>query len=437
MLNLFLSHGPNICVRRILLSCLPNGDWQDTDHVYYFVKPIETCGRPRLSADMICKMLQVGLAQALASCKPLVYPRSRWTGADQSLDWMGLLMGVHGLLLPAYLQFVADLQRPGRGPAVTCDAHSSADRGADDPSNVQEQPDEQAGAAWHEINTKHRAAGCMWVQTVDSWLHLVIMRLVMEPLRILLNSFFHIGSDEFEVEQRVRVAKGLKRGAEHVGRTFRIVEAALCRPETGCFDVLHQLFSEAHHWVLLPIRGHTFIVRSLVFRSLSRLGGTLHMYLRSYHKRFPIAMFALLEDPTLAELYSGLPDCVFDSWSLDLKNRYPSFTGDEFRAVLQLAAHLAWTDISAIEARHAAVRRHLNVRSTQTHSFGFGDLSAEWVLQQHRRDRHKQSLKHFLKASSKVPVSAASRSTPISLGSLVTLHRRDCRSPVLSIQRHL
>eukprot|EP00959_Pyramimonas_sp_CCMP1952_P118006 2467367-Pyramimonas_sp.AAC.1 len=45
-------------------------------------------------------------AKALCGASPKIFPRSRWTGSDLTLDALGLLDGIHGLGTAAFTKFV-------------------------------------------------------------------------------------------------------------------------------------------------------------------------------------------------------------------------------------------------------------------------------------------------------------------------------------------
>jgi hypothetical protein len=74
-----------------------------------------------------------------------------------------------------------------------------------------------------------------------------------------------------------------------------------------------------------------------------------------------------------------------------MKALHPDFSGEVFIEKLRLVAFLQFTDISGIEARHAAVRRQLTMRSVQTHVLDIADCSGEYLFQQLktvRKSRH-------------------------------------------------
>ena len=170
-----------------------------------------------------------------------------------------------------------------------------------------------------------------------------------------------------------------------LSRDFRITIAASQRLEKECQRQTAMLLCEAKLWSALPEGCLTVSHRCLVYRMLSRLACCVEELLCSEHRRYPIALFRLLDSPdaaTAADI-KGVPECVLDSFSSDFLGTYPDPTCDEALAVLSSVAALLKLDIAEIECRHAAIRRHLHTR-VQTHVMCFSHLSGMWMSQQSR-----------------------------------------------------
>ena len=97
------SRGRKILARRLLLTLLPNGDWTQPQ-VQMFVP----FGAP-FNQGEADKMVANGLVTALAGQMFELYPRSRWCGADISIDRCGLLESVHQLGSGTYRRFMERL----------------------------------------------------------------------------------------------------------------------------------------------------------------------------------------------------------------------------------------------------------------------------------------------------------------------------------------
>lgn len=192
------------------------------------------------------------------------------------------------------------------------------------------------------------------------------------------------------------------------GRSYRIAVAANCELEEAALTKLAEVWLCSAMWSCMPQASQTFAERCLAFRLLSRVGCTIHMYVRRRHASFPIRLFALLSDESLAATFAELPDCMLDPASLKLRVTYPTLSGPEFKATLTMFARAAWVDIAGIEARHATLRRIIHTRN-QTHTISLQELGSHWVMLQGRR-RKLGVKKHFkCKASYASPADARTR----------------------------
>jgi hypothetical protein len=103
VLQVFVSHGRNCAVRRVLLTVLPRGNWQDTSVVEYYV-PFG----PQAQKDpkAIAITMTDGIVGALAGSRPWTYNESKWTGAELATDDAGIVEACHGLLHRTNVRFM-------------------------------------------------------------------------------------------------------------------------------------------------------------------------------------------------------------------------------------------------------------------------------------------------------------------------------------------
>ena len=85
----------SILKRRVVLEHLLNGDLQRHDAVEFWMPNAEWA-----TPEQVKHVLGEWLVPALLPGLLPPFPRSRWTGADLSLNWCGLLESHHGLLRP-------------------------------------------------------------------------------------------------------------------------------------------------------------------------------------------------------------------------------------------------------------------------------------------------------------------------------------------------
>ena len=275
-----------------------------------------------------------------------------------------------------------DQQAPSLHFDVIADVH-----GAPAPLANEEMLDETLGDAtehglgsgdWARVNSKRRRAGCEWLAT-NPLGQLMLQRLLMEPLRVYLKAQLTRAGSEWEHGQQAQVAAAELRGFATVRtREYRPTLVASGADDNRFHHQVSMLFSVDEMWQTFPPRWKTVGNRSLAFRCLSRMACAQWQMLGSDHLRFPLQMFRLLDDPSLAEEFIRVPDCLLDDWSKSLKSDYPTLSGTEFDVVLATTAIGYMVDISAIEAKHAAIRRTLLAASLQTHQMSAQNLSARW-----------------------------------------------------------
>lgn len=407
VLRLFVSHGPQLAMRRILLALCPNGDWR-SEKVECYV----TVGC-RHSERQLLDHVASGLVAALCASQPSTYPRHRWTGADLATDCLGVMEACHKLLSTTFLRFAAEHESGLRaqlllsaGEGLATEAHNqppllalpSWQPGGDDETvggigaaegmantdaAASTADGQEASAA--QINTVHRRMAATWLESRPLG-RLMLQRIIMEPLRQLQRRQFELAGDDWEQKQRLRALSAQNAGTSSLqARDYRVCVAASGRDEAAFFSQLRLLLREADLWSILPLSCFTVAFRALAFRLISRAGCAIHELLAVPHQRFPFKVFRLLQEPELAPELSGAPACTLDEWSLDLRAAYPSLSGQDFMKHLELVCMMAWKDVSQVEARHATVRRLLMTASLQTMPQEFRDLSAEWCMLQARK----------------------------------------------------
>lgn len=414
VLQLFVSHGTRLATRRLLLTLCPNGDWRNEAVEYYLPARSHDVAK-----DKLCEHLTTGVIAALCSCQPSSYPRHRWTGADLATDSLGIVEACHALLSTTYVRFAAGYEHASRARRVLASGSSNdqpmaqqhgllpalcdgpvpeedigVDEGAadtkpadgkdtDDPTSATEEQ------TWALINAARRRRALEWLRNAPLPA-LMLQRLVMEPLRSLLAKQFAVASQEWEQTQRGKLANALGSGGEvsFADREYRLCLAAKGADEERCFEQLNLLLQAEEMWSILPRTTYTVSFRATAFRLISAAGCGVKQHLDFPHKTFPIRLFGLLADPTLAQELAAVPDCCLDKWSLQMKQLHPGFEGEELLHKLALFAILCWKDISQVEARHATIRRLLAFASLQTHQQKVVDLAVQWLCLQFRRRQH-------------------------------------------------
>ena len=405
VLTLFCAHGRNLAVKKVLLLLCPNGDWR-SEQVQFFL-PLGARAPPR---EAVAEFLCTGVVTALCANHPGIYPHHRWTGADLACDDLGLIESVHCLLSGTYIRFLVLFQQSlagktlaqcALGSAIRDTAHmlmledgggagnlegQSSSGQADDPAapaSIEAGSDESPAAAMARINAANRRAAARWLSQ-SPLADLVLIRLTMEPLRQLLTEQLKVAGDVWEVGQQCRAAQAMAEGRTGVSiRDFRLVLVAKGHFDAKLKGQVAMLWTERHLWATVPEAKYTIAFRSLAFRCIARMSCASMQVLEHQSLCFPTRLFVLLGHPELAPTFDTVPDCVLDSWSLQMRRLHPGFVGEEFQAKLLLCAMVLEGDVSTIEARHASIRRLL-IASSQTNPVEHGHLSAQWLCMQAR-----------------------------------------------------
>lgn len=387
-LDLFVTGGADAARRRMLLWWWCNGDWQDHTSIQHFPG---NRGDHGLSEEDICDQVTTAVMIALVGKAPTTFARHRWTGADISIDELGALQCVHGLLSHAYIAFVVacghkeprswQYMQPRAETASPAGVLEQGDEGQQAQGDHSEsdgeelQPDPQSRdrttqapdlqgqteCDWAAINAKARKEGFCFIKGLPL-ARLMLLRRCVEPFRKLMADHFRMGSEAWEARQRACEAASLSAGGPPPHRQFRVVAAAMHTLEDEFLCQLKELLGEEELWSMLPMEGRNLRFQALAFRLLSRMGCAVHELLYRVHDRFPYRLFLLLEDATLAEVFAEAKECELDSFTSAFLRRFPGEDGlktDEARACLQAIARNLKLDIGEIESKHASLRRLL------------------------------------------------------------------------------
>lgn len=161
LLNMFcpLVPGKGASVyRRRLISALANGDWGKSGCFEHYCN-----GCCRSAEDAEQKILTV-LPNLVARQACPSFPRSRWTRAERTLRWLGLLWAMHNLLAEVYIEWARNCGTKSRPHAAQESAFVSGapplqDMGATVPdAEALVAADNAGGNAADEVETRRRSA---------------------------------------------------------------------------------------------------------------------------------------------------------------------------------------------------------------------------------------------------------------------------------------
>eukprot|EP00959_Pyramimonas_sp_CCMP1952_P453212 9467863-Pyramimonas_sp.AAC.1 len=104
IMQVFVTHGERIAMKRVLLTMCPNGDWRH-ERVEFYKDRFP--GFTNADDAAIIEFVTTGLMTALVATQPSTYPRHRWTGADRAIDELAIVEACHKLLSTTFMRFAA------------------------------------------------------------------------------------------------------------------------------------------------------------------------------------------------------------------------------------------------------------------------------------------------------------------------------------------
>ena len=317
-------------LRRYIISSLLNGRL-DTPQLSHFC--IHGCCA---DAEDTYRAMSTHLVWALL---PGVCPRflkSRWVRYDESLDWCGLLSGIHNLL-PRLVGVITGhphqcvqnsaVQAGGQDwDAVFAEeatvgqhnepAQAEAQQPQPDPDvpdaadDVDAERESQEGFDWKKFMRTKRKQANAWAQS-SPFGRLVIMKQIVHVMLNAMRAFLRISGMAWEKEQQALAADGQRRSYqvceaardEHTQQALAELAACLQKPMPAILpqDVTPQL-------------------RLLRFCAISNASTSLHALLRLPRQGFPYKLFKLpLQEPAA---FLQTRACLFDEFTHRLLERY-------------------------------------------------------------------------------------------------------------------
>eukprot|EP00971_Amphidinium_carterae_P119762 2372506-Amphidinium_carterae.2 len=415
-LRLFGNKTSNLgMVQNMLLLRLCNGDWRKTHTIEHYQRPLDHALDRQTLVDLVCD----GMIVSVAGQRPVTFPQHRWTGADKAVEQIGLLSVIHNVLRPAYERFCVVMSKPDRGASSSSHGEIGGELVADvdvvdqselggaveDMEGQAVLPEEGGQGKSAEEHSKNRRHALVWLRR-EPLAQLMVMRTLLEPIRILLVHQFKICSEEFELEQRSLVANSVMRCAQAglegdegpCPRDWSVTIAAKQEGERLCFEALNAA-SYSPAWGMLPDSALTCAVQCQIFRQLSRLGTCIEQFMSWPHACFPYKLFKLIHMPSAREEILSCPTCLMDEWSKAVVETLRDSSEQHMRQVLIHHCLQLPTSIAHLEARHASIRRSLHTLSTQTWSVRLSYASALHVFQCLRRVQSSPLQKHVLRSS--------------------------------------
>jgi len=403
VLGIFIASGtPSERIRVFVITSLANGDWSDPEFIHHWC--FEGCpcgGNPRRCKFLFC----TAFTSAVLPCAVLEFPRNRWTRGEETVSaaamlmvvnnlgtiafkvWCGLKSSKAGAQHPAALAAAA--QEPEDAALPDGDVMVDGDDGVRDMADglndlMGVPPDEAAGSgsanaeSYREEASRHRRIAGQWIQDGAVLGDLMVMRIMMEPQRQYMSAMLHRGGDEFERARTLSMAKDESVLTHLDPDDYRCLTACTMKLELEFCKSTWSALSTPDVWACLPSAYPTVAKVSRCFQmgSVGLCSVKAMMILR--YRQYPFKTFRILMDDSYIDTVDGDCDKLKDPWTLDLQRVYGRLEGADARAEIMAMVATFVLDTSQIEARHASLRRYLEVRKQQTHSATVEELSAEF-----------------------------------------------------------
>jgi len=287
VLDTFLPDNPESAVVRLILLKAAPGDWRKADRFDIFIPP-------GFTLDMVFEFLETFFINCVAGCAPYIFPRSRWTGADRTCKQVGILLSIHDILRPAFLDWhetwhSADLDLDN--VAISADAQAlmiedAPSAGPAASAEGAETSKKDFKQLLMEANRAHRktARGMLLQPPCSPLKELLALRWSLGPW--IAYRMAEFATNSYEGESK-RWAGVIKDGTPNVqsffqgGRKWPLLDAATGRLDRRFFNQLRKLPGDLS---AVPDNWKTLRYNHLIFRLLTRAGCCLELLRARPHR---------------------------------------------------------------------------------------------------------------------------------------------------------
>ena len=350
--------------RRFIIAWFLNGQLWDKSEVSHYC-PWGCCCSP----EETLRLVSTYLVWAIAPFKCPKFVRSKWTRYDESVDFLGLLGGLHGLLQPTlsemwgsphtrvpiatmttqdhqqqelgwdelFHQEASDRQSKGThddlpdspdvaktkdhyslpNPAHMAPTGQADDHGADQKTGqtvdgVEQLVETATAMTWAEFNHIQKSKAKEWICT-EPYPRLVVIKEIISILMPIMYHFLALAGIKWEKKQEYVASQGHQ-------RSYPVLEACKNDKVHHAMNQLHRMF-----WSRIPAVLENQVsprLRALRFRVISCALCSLHVLLCIPRQSCPYSIFRIL----LGEAHKVLetPQCMQDQFARLILSRYES-----------------------------------------------------------------------------------------------------------------
>lgn len=347
--------------RFILNTCL-NGDLQNSDAVEVYV----TSFLPDI--DKIKQIIHRFVVPCLVPSKPPVFPRGKWTHTEDAIEFFGLIDAHHSLLHPAVFLWLGKKEHP-TGLSERTDQLQlvEADR---EEAEASTSSTLNPVKAWQEEARQQKLKCQRWASTSPGP-ELGVLRSAISPIIELTHKLLNRAGEFWEKQQQHKSLKG-------EDRTYRVLEVFRGTDLKAFKEASRDAFHR--HLTVVPNHAQKRSLQVLAFRVQSCLSCAVHYYLELRWSSYPVKLFGLMDGFEDKDVEHCIK--VLDPLSAEFFAKFETHEarmGELAQLTLVCLALLFTTGTAEIEARHAATRRLIHVKSVQTHRPTLQTISASWL----------------------------------------------------------
>jgi len=395
-----------------LIKTLPQGDWTVRTRVH-FVLPPGVRVNDDATKKLVIHYLACSMVRGFLPGLLHLYSRHHWTGFECAVDEQAALDCCHGLATRTAKRYCLAKASPRAGrlaianaapgalplpaghqpvPIEGDSASANTPRGGGDKNAEPTGPDENEQ---RRVDMKE-----FWSRPV-LWV-LLLLRILFDPLRVLIQEKLWVGCHDWEVRERGKVAAALNENRDPTNiRDYRVLIAAENRLEQKTLEKAQYHCSGPQPFERLLDRCNgalTVGARALGWRINSRILCALEDLLMKRHRGFPWTTYRSFRDREAAAQVQRAESCpggFVDDWTLQLKTRLPNLadlTSKRCRSIILIVMMLATICVTFIESNHAIIRRLIKALCAQTHLRSFEHLDRDWILTVFRRLRNRAAI---------------------------------------------
>lgn len=438
--------------QRSIIQFWCNDDWRNHDRIIHWSSP----NQYQSEDEALQLFLKYMIPALIPSACPL-FPRSRWFGADMSLDYVGVLASVHGLLFPlieAWTGKKPSVENPSLFAAAIGDGDVSRENHGDDEEGwdalfgsmlneshnqgegqgrhlppllddrdqskaeaeaaLESQVQESRGEGHHEPESQDPSAAGQGEQSTFDWnryqekLKTSIADWALNVpssgptpatmialMRQYMGPILRLLTALMYISSNKFLKDQFKSSCQTGTRKYRMLVAFEGHDTLRLFASCIQMFKAPP--VAIQELEWRQDINTLCFTMLSRLMCSVFQLLHWRRSKYPYRLLSALKGPQEAAMVFNDPVCLKDEVTQKLCQRFPSvetFSSEECHCLIETLALLAETDIAPIERQHTIARRVIYTRGNTAKAVTLKSLSADWLLRQAMQT--KANLKSYM-----------------------------------------